>query len=157
MSSLARMVALVADGQAAALPPAVGRRLVAGSGVALAVAAASTAVLLALVGRPDWWRGWVAAGAVSALATALSLVPLLWGVRRSLNAAAAGYFVAMGVRGLVSLGGCLLVIVAGGYPQTATLLLMAVFYVAVLAVEVAVLAAAAWRMGEEEKQGARSK
>jgi hypothetical protein len=151
MSKAARMFAFVFDGEAQALPSATGRRVVRAMVAALAVAAGSTAALLALIGRPDWWRGLIAATVVSALALGLSLVPLLWGLRRSLNAAVAGYFLAMGVRMGVSLGGCLLVIMAGGYPADATLLLMAVLYAAVLLAEAAVMAVAMWSSGGPAK------
>lgn len=40
----------------------------------------------------------------------------------------------------------MLAVHAGGYPQTPTLLLMAVFYVTVLAAESLVVAAATWTM-----------
>jgi hypothetical protein len=153
MSKAARMFAFVLDGNATALPPATSRRATMAMVGALAVAAGSAAALLALVGQADWWRGLVAATVVSTLASTLSLVPLWWGLRRSLNAAVAGYFVAMAVRMGVSLGGCLLVIKAGGYPADATLLLMAVMYAAVLVAEAAVVAMAVWSTGAKPPAG----
>ena len=146
MPSIARMFAFITESQSPALPPMTAKRVVIAVVGALLVTAASTIAILSLVNKPDWSRGLVAAGVVSALASALSLIPLLWGVRRSLHAAVAGYFVAMGVRLAVSLCGSLIAIYAGGYPQTPTLLLMAIFYVAVLMAESLVVAAATWTM-----------
>jgi len=146
MPSIVRMFAFVTAEQSPALPPATAKRVVIAVVGALLVTGASIAAILSLLQKPDWNRGAIAAGVVSALASALSLIPLLWGVRRSLNAAVAGYFLAMGVRLAISLGGSLIAIYAGGYPQAATLLLMAIFYVAVLMAESLVVAAATWTM-----------
>ncbi|WP_206292166.1 hypothetical protein [Humisphaera borealis] len=140
------MFAFVTAGQSPAMPRATARRVVVAVVGALLVTGASILAILTLVQKPDWTRGLIAAGVVSALASALSLIPLLWGVRRTLNAAVAGYFLAMGVRLAVSIGGAMLAVHAGGYPQTPTLLLMAVFYVTVLAAESLVVAAATWTM-----------
>ena len=157
MANLARMIDFLAERRSPGFPPGTVGRLLTAVAAALAVAAGGLAVLLALVNRADWWRGLLAAGVVSALASAISLLPLVWGVRHSVNAAVAGYFLAMGVRLAISLGGCLLAVHAGGYPQSATMLLMVAFYVAALAAEALVLAAAAWSMGERSgKQEAGS-
>ncbi len=157
MANLAAMFDFLTDRRSPRFPPQTVARVVAAVVGALAVAAGGLAVLLALVNRADWWRGLLAAGVVSALASAISLLPLIWGVRHSVNAAVAGYFLAMGVRLAVSLGGCLLAVHAGGYPQSATMLLMVAFYVAALGAEALVLAAAAWSMGEtKEKLGVGS-
>src|SRR5882724_805634 len=94
--------------------------------------AALLAGLLVLVNDPAWWRGYVAATVVSALAATASLLPLLWGVRHGLMHAVAGYFIAAGVRATISLGGCALAVIKGGYPRTPTMLLMVAFYFAVL-------------------------
>lgn len=146
MPSLTSMFAFITAEQSPALPPRTARRVVIAVVAALVITAMSVAVLLTLVQKPAWSRGLVAAGVVSTLASALSLIPLLWGVKRSLNAAVAGYFLAMGIRLAVSLGGAMLAVYAGGYPQAPTLLLMAVFYIAVLAAESLVIALAAWSM-----------
>jgi hypothetical protein len=147
MPSLARMLAFVTDDSSAALPPRTRRRVVVGVVGALVVTAGVCAAALALVGSPEWWRGLVAAAVVSAVAAALSLLPLLWGLRRSLNTAVAGYFLAMGVRVAATVGGGLLAMLAGNYPRMPTLVLLGVFYVAVLAVEALVVAGAAWTAG----------
>jgi hypothetical protein len=119
-------------------------------GVALSVAstlvltAGALALLLALVNRPDWWRGLLAATAVSALSAGLSLAPIAWGLSRPMNQRVAAFFAAMGLRAGVSLGGCVLAVSVGKYPAAPTLLLMVVFYFAILAVETAAAARALW-------------
>ena len=150
MPNAGKMLDLIAESPGDRLPAGTGRRVILATAGGLILAAGGSAALLALINQPDWWRGLLAAGVVSTLASAFSLLPLLWGIKRSLNAAVAGYFVAMGVRIMVSLGGCLLAILAGGYPKTSTLLLMAVFYVVVLAAESLVVAAATWTMKPNE-------
>ena len=108
-----------------------------GTGVVLAA-------LLALVNDPAWWRGFVAASIVSLLAASASVLPLIWGTRHGLMPAVAGYFASAGLRAVVSLGGCALAVLKGGYPRTPTMLLMVVFYFALLAVESATMARALW-------------
>lgn len=144
MSRAARMFAFVLDAQAPALPAGTAGRAVVGMICALAVAAGSAAALLALVGREDWWRGLIAATVVSTLATLLSMVPLVWGLRRSLHAAVAGYFVAMGVRMVVTFVGCVLAVKVGGYPADPTLLLLVALYGAVLLAETGTVTVALW-------------
>jgi hypothetical protein len=122
-------------------------RLVATVALTLAGTAAGLAGLVVLADRPAWWRGLAAAAVASALATGLSLVPLVWGLRHSLHGAVAGFFTAMGLRAGVSLGGCLVAVYAGRYPQAPTFLMMVAFYFAVLAVESAWVARATWRAG----------
>lgn len=112
--------------------------------IALLSAAALLVAILTLVNRPDWWRGLLAAGIVSALAAAASLPPLLWSWKRDMAKRVAGYFTASGIRVIVSLGGCLLAIKAGGYPAAPTLLLMVVFYFAILAAETTCMAKVLW-------------
>ena len=146
MPNLTSMLTFITTDQSPVLPPATARRLVISVVGALAVAGGTVAALLSLAQKPDWMRGFIAAGVVSVLASVLSLIPLLWGVRRTLNTAIAGFFVAMAVRLAVSVGGVMLAIHAGGYPQTPTLLLMAVFYVVVLTAESLVVALATWSM-----------
>ncbi|MDB5297971.1 MAG: hypothetical protein JWO31_3954 [Phycisphaerales bacterium] len=157
MSNAARLFAFVTEPGSAALPPRTASRLVVAVAAGLAVAIGSLAALLVLVGRTDWWRGLLAASVASALASALSLPPLAWGVRRSVNAAVAGYFAAAGIRLAVSLGACLLAVKAGGYPEAPTLLLMAAIYAVVLAAEAVTLAFAAWSAGSGATPAATKK
>ncbi|HLL90925.1 MAG TPA: hypothetical protein VK324_16610 [Tepidisphaeraceae bacterium] len=125
--------------------PATAGRVVMVVGLALAATAVGLAAILVLVNRPAWWPGLLAAGVVSALSAGLSLIPLTWGLRRpKLEQRVAGYLVALGVRGTVSLGGCLLAVMVGRYPAAPTLLLMVVFYLAVLAAETSVVVRTMW-------------
>jgi len=126
------------------------RKLVAAVMTALLATAAVLAGILALSAVPTtWWRGLLAAGVISTLAAGASLAPMLYGLRRGINGAVAGYFIATGVRLLVSLGGCVLAVLRGGYPRVATLLLMVAFYFAVLAVEAITLARWLWNAQEK--------
>ena len=118
--------------------------VVRGIAIGFVATAATLAALLVLVNQPAWWRGFVAASVVSAIAAAASIVPLVWGVKRGLNLAVAGYFMAAGARAIVSLGGCMLAIVSGGYPAAPTLLLMVAYYFVLLGIESALIAKATW-------------
>ena len=129
------------------MSPAEAARLVGAVGAMLAGVAATLAGLVVLAERPDWWRGLAAASVAAALASGLSLVPLVWGLRHSLYGAVAGYFVAMGLRAGVSLAACLLAVYVGNYPQAPTFLMMVTFYFAVLAVESVWVARATWGAG----------
>lgn len=112
--------------------------------MAVLLTAGVLAATLVLVNRADWWRGLLPATVGSALAAMVSLLPLAWGVRRGLYHAAAAFFVAGATRAAVSIGACLLAVLAGGYPMAPTLLLMVPFYFAVLAVEATMLGRAMW-------------
>ena len=106
--------------------------------------AALLAAMLLLANQPTWWRGYVAATVVSAIAAGASLVPLIWGLRRKLDLLVGAYFAAAGTRALVSLGGCLFAIFVGGYPGAPTLLLMVCYYFVLLAIETTVVAKITW-------------
>ena len=122
----------------------VARRLPAAMAVTVLATAGVLAALLVLVNRTDWWRGLLAAGMVSAIAAGISILPVVWGLRRDLHKTAAGFIAAIGVRMTISLGGCLLAVLVGGYPAVPTLMLMMAFYLAVLAVETWLLASTLW-------------
>lgn len=132
----------------AALAAAAGR-LPGVVGVTLLATAGLLAGMIVLINRPDWWRGLLAAGVISVIAAGVSLVPLLWGLRGGLNRAPAGFLAAMGARFILSLGGCMLAVFAGGYPGIPTVVLMLCFYMAVLAAEVFVLATIDWSAGDK--------
>ena len=120
-------------------------RLVGAVVATLAGTAAALAGLVVLADRPAWWRGLTAAAVASALASGVSLVPLVWGLRHSLYGAVAGYFIAMGLRAGVSLAACLVAVHAGRYPEAPTFLMMVAFYFGVLAVESVWVARATYR------------
>lgn len=126
------------------LPGLTAIKLVVGVIAAIALTGGCIAAVLVLVNDADWWRGLLAATVTTVVASALSMLPLIWGIRRSLDKAVIGYFVSMGVRAGASVGVSLLAVFVIGYPRVATLLLMAVYYVAVLAVEAGTVAIAAW-------------
>ena len=119
-------------------------RVVVSAVVGVIGTAATLTVLLVLVNHPEWWRGLIAATAVSAIAAAASVPSLAWGLRRGLYPAVIGYFIAAGARAVVRLGGCALAISAGHYPATPTLLLMVVYYFVLLAIESSLVARATW-------------
>jgi hypothetical protein len=136
-----------APGDGSGLPASeVTGRLVRTTALAVVGAAAAVALVLVLVNRADWWRGLLAASVVTVLSAAASFVPLAWGLRRGLYQATAGSFAAMGVRAAVALGGGVLVVKTLGYPAAPTLLLLVVFYFAVLAAETYVIAWRMWHM-----------
>ena len=120
--------------------------LVRTTAVAFVAAAAGLALVLVLVNRLDWWKGLLAAAVVTIFSAAASTMPLTWGLRRGLYHATAGSFAAMGVRAVVSLSGAVLAVKALGYPAAPTMLLMVVFYFAVLAAESYVIATRMWDM-----------
>ena len=114
--------------------------------LAMLGAAAALALVLVLVNRVEWWQGLLAAGIVTILSAAASVPPLVWGLRRGVYHATAGSFAAMGLRAVVALGGAVLAVKAGGYPAAPTMLLMVVFYFAVLAAESYVVGTRVWHM-----------
>jgi hypothetical protein len=154
MQRVVRMLDFVGDTRSPSFPPHTGRRVVIGVAAAIALCISATSAILALTDLPEWWRGMIAASVATVVAAVLSLIPVLWGIRRGLNAAVAGYFIAMGVRPLASLGVASIAIYAGQYPKTSTLLLTASFYIAVLTVEAAVVAGAAWVVARQMEQNA---
>lgn len=114
---------------------------------AFVVAGVVLAGFLVLINRAEWWRGFVAAAVVSAIAAGFALLPVIWGLRRDLHKAAAGFLAGIGLRMLISLGGCSLAVLAGGYPAVPTMLLMMAFYIAILSAETWLLASALWPAG----------
>jgi hypothetical protein len=111
---------------------------------ALLAPAALLAGILLLSHDANWWRGYVAALLISALAATASLPPLMWGLRSGLTHAVGAYFLGAALRATISLGGCALAVTKGNYPRTATMLLMVAFYFAVLAAESITVARAIW-------------
>lgn len=124
-------------------------KLLAATGLTLLGVVVLLAGVIVLANRPEWWRGLLAASVVSALAAGISLLPLIWGMRRGMYHRVAAWFVAAGLRALVSLGGCLLAVRMGGYPLAPTLLMMVVFYFGLLAAESACIARALWETKDQ--------
>jgi hypothetical protein len=117
-------------------------RLVSSIAFTLLIIAGLMAGMIVLANKPAWWPGLAAAALISLIASACSLYPLVRGLRKSLNGAVVGYFLAMAIRAGLSVGGGLVAVHVGGYPKAATLLLMTVFYFGVLIVETAAVARA---------------
>src|SRR5687768_9241917 len=103
------------------------RALVRAAGAALAATAVLTAIVLALLGRPDFWQGFAAASVLSVLAAAASIGILPLGLAFGVQGAMAGHFGGVLVRLLIVLGGGLMLVWAGGYPA-ATLILCVPYY-----------------------------
>lgn len=120
------------------------RRMVVAAATAVLATTALIAAILVLVNRHEWWRGFLAAALVGSLTAVISVPPLVWSLRRGLYMAVGGYFATAGCKMLVSVGGGLLAVFAGGYPPLPTFLLIVVFYLALLAAETAVVARSIW-------------
>ena len=104
----------------------------------------ATAVFLAavvfLVGRGDWWRGYVAATVATAIAAAASLVPLYVGVRGNGQQLVLMVMVSSGARAFFGIGLAALAVGVGRYPTIPTLVLMIPYYLALLGAESVCLA-----------------
>ena len=111
------------------------RALARAAAVALVVTAAMLAVVLALLGRADFWQGFAAATVLSVLAAAASIGVMRLGLAFGVQGAMAGHFGGVLVRLLIVLGGGLMLVWAGGYPA-ATLILCVPYYFATLGAEV---------------------
>ncbi len=112
-------------------------------GVTLAVigAAAFLGAAVFLVGRADWWRGYVAATVAIVIAAGASLAPLAWGIRRGGPGLLVQMFMAStAIRGAVALGLAGLAVGVGNYPAVPTFTLLVPYYLALLLVEAASLA-----------------
>lgn len=104
--------------------------------IAFALTTVLIAGMLALVNQRDWWRGFLPAAVVSAIATIVSVLLMRSGLKKELTKAVASYFAGAGARFVVSLAACFVAVKIGGYPPVPTMMLMMVFYVAILIVEV---------------------
>ncbi|MGF1634099.1 MAG: hypothetical protein ACFCVE_09650 [Phycisphaerae bacterium] len=104
-----------------------------------------TAVLVALVGNVDWWRGLFAATLVSLLAAVFSCVPIALAMGRGQLPLVVAFFVAMAMRAGMTLFGGLLAVSAGDWPRVPTLLLAMPYYFALVAVESAVVGRELWK------------
>jgi hypothetical protein len=102
--------------------------------------AAFLAGVVFLAGRPDWWRGYVAATVATVLAAGASLVPLAWGLRRGPAMLVQMFMASTAIRAAVALGVAALAVGVGNYPAVPTFALVVPYYLALLAVETASLA-----------------
>lgn len=116
------------------------REVTLGIVLCILVTAGAIAVVLLLLGNAQWWWGFLAAGCLSIIAGALSLLPLWIGASFGAMGLLGGHFAAIALRLLVVLAGALLLIEVGGYAATPVLLLSVPFYFALLAGEVITLA-----------------
>ncbi len=103
--------------------------------MAFLTTAAATALVMALVARVDWWRGWTAATVAGLLAAGASLIPLVIGLRNGYSGLMSGFLAAIAVRMLVSIGAVLIAILAGHYPAVPTIAMLVPYYLGTLAVE----------------------
>lgn len=125
-------------------------RLVVALAATLVLTAALLAGLLVLINAGEAWRGMLPASVVATLSAGVSLVPLALGLRSTKPERIMGGFIVAGmVRMAVSVGGGMLAVSVGGYPLQATMLLLVVFYLAVLAVEATVLGKFLWALTTE--------
>lgn len=115
--------------------PKIAEKLPANVAIAFVITTLVTAGILALVNRPEWWRGFLPAVVISALATLLSVLIIKRGLKLELSKAVAAYFGGVGARFFVSLVACFIAVKVGGYPPVPTLLLMVAFYFAILIAE----------------------
>lgn len=117
------------------LDPRVAKEFPAKVAVAFAITTIVVVGILAIVNKSDWWRGFLPAMVISALATLLSVLIIRQGLKLELGKAVAAYFGGVGTRFFVSLIAGFVAVKIGGYPPVPTLLLMVAFYVAILVAE----------------------
>lgn len=132
---------------AALEPGRVMRALIVALASALACTAALLALVLLVVGRADWWRGFAAAAVLSVVSAVLSVVPLRVGLSFGMLGALAGHFAAMVLRLIVLVAGALLLVKVADYPPAPTLTLSVPFCFALLAAEAVTLARMFWHAG----------
>ena len=103
------------------------------------VVGALIAAGIAVAGRSGWWSGWSAAMVISLLAAVCSLVPVSAGVLGGTRMAAYGYLAGAAIRMLVTLGGCMMAVLAVRTAPRPTLLIAVPLYFAQLVAEPLVL------------------
>ncbi|HEV7301345.1 MAG TPA: hypothetical protein VGN72_18425 [Tepidisphaeraceae bacterium] len=106
----------------------------------IVLTAIALAGIIVAMDRPDWWAPFTVATGVIVVAAVLSIVPIVLTLGRGPAASAIAHVIATGVRVVVSLGGCFLIVKMRGLPLTPTLLLMVPYYLTVLAAESTMLA-----------------
>jgi hypothetical protein len=103
-------------------------------------AAVVLAMVVFLVARPDWWRGYAAATVCTVLAAGASLVPLWVGVRGTAPQLVQMFMIATASRAAVAVGLSALAVGVGHYPTIPTFALLLPYYLALLAAETSCLA-----------------
>jgi hypothetical protein len=93
------------------------------------------ALVMFLVARPDWWRGYAAATVCTVLAASASLVPLWFGVRGTALQLLQMFMIATASRAAVAVGLSALAVGVGHYPTVPTFALLLPYYLALLAAE----------------------
>ena len=122
--------------------------------MALVGTAALIAVVLAMLGRADWWIGFAVASVLSVLAAGASILAMRLGLGFGVEGAMAGHFGGVALRLLIVLGGGLLLVWVGEYPAAPTLFLAVPYYFATLAAEVVAMAKVFWSL--DSARGGRS-
>lgn len=108
--------------------------------------AATMAVTIQWANQDQWRQGFRAATLISAISAILSLFPLWWGMKRGVMAATGCAFAAAGLRVLLVLLGGWIGIALWHVPAVSTLILLLVYYFALLAAETTVLAWSMWNV-----------
>lgn len=112
--------------------------------VAMLVAGVIAWAVLNWLDSPVAWRGFWPATGVSVVAAVLSMLPLWIGGSFGLMGAVGGYFVSSALRVVVLIAGCMALVWWYGAPLKSTLLVMCIYYVAVLTTETILLARKLW-------------
>lgn len=105
----------------------------------LILTAATTALLIAIAGRPGWWSGWIAALIAGALAASLSLALVIPAVVAGMPWTVYGFLAGSVVRMIAALGACVAAVVLFRAPPVPTLLLIVPIYFCQMIVEIIIL------------------
>jgi hypothetical protein len=121
-----------------------GKNLLFITAASLASVGAVAAVLLRLQNQPAWWEGYQAALAIGAVTAAVSLPPLLIGLRYGMMALVAACFASFVLRTLACVAAVGVAVGMLGYPALPTFILAAVFYLTLLGAETTYLGVTHW-------------
>jgi hypothetical protein len=98
-------------------------------------AAAMIALVVAMLGRADIWRGYVAGVTAGIISAVVSSVPVCLLFSRTVHTIMTGFLAAGGLRA-VALGAIVVMAVrVGGYPQVPTVAIAGLMYVVIVAAE----------------------
>jgi len=101
------------------------------------------ALVVARSGRPDW-PAFKAASEIAAIVAIASTIPVAACVQRGLMVAVVGYFISAAVRVVGVVVGILVAAYVGQVPVVHTIILVMIYYAALLVVELLVLALVLW-------------